>query len=231
MDTTKVKQLKPVLVYDGIRDHDRFLEWMHTIHQALPNFSGLFNQHLNEVLGSDTPFNHEWYVQLHNGKAWPRLEALTEEFVNSQNKAVRDSFSEYYSNCLAEIREAWRAYMTIFNSHKLSEGQKHFPIELIRPENLPFSNGNIDFDVDKIELLKDHFNEYLTDPDLIRFYNQLVSVRDAYNAMEVETKRLDMKFDLQPVIAGIPFFLRKDNQGFWQLKDSSLTNALTLKNH
>jgi hypothetical protein len=225
------EQEAPVLVYNGQVDADRHLEWMHRISEALSNFSSIFNTHFNEVLGSETPYNQEWYLQCHNGKAWDRLETLTEEFISNQNKAVRQSFTEYYQDCMEELKEAWKAYLLVYNTFRPGSGQKHFPAQLVRPENLPFKNGTIEFDLKKIDAVRGEFDEYLTNPELINFYNQLVAVRDAYRVMEPETKRLDMKFNLKPIIGGFPFFLYRDADGIWQLKKENLTNILTLKNH
>lgn len=218
-----------VLIYHGSKDHDRFLEWVSQMSEKTEAFRDLFNKTFDEVLDSSTSFNKQLFVSFANGN-WSSLESAIDSFVAKQNRAVKDYFRDYYDGKLEEIQAAWQEVQSVYvkRNDRPIDG-KHFPPDLTDPRNLPFEDGKVLFDVEFIDSLADRFNEYLEHPDMIDFYNQMLTVAGAWNRMAAITKKLNIHLDMEP-IGGFPFILKKDRHtGEYLPKSENLNLALTAK--
>jgi len=225
----QVSDEQKVMTYNGIKEFNYFKKWFLDLNDELKIFSKLFNAHFNEILKSDKPFDKSWFLRFTSRTAINELNEIIETFVESQNKALKEHYKNYYKQRLSEVTQACEYVSEVYRQSNIRNSSilmKSLPIKLISAQNIPFAGTEIDVSDNYFSSIRDEFNEYIISANDVKFCELLQQIAAGYNGIAAEIQRRKIKLNMHGGLIQIPLYMDYDPTIGYTAQTANLKNVL-----
>ena len=173
----------PVITKDGQNNFDSYKKSLEVLQESVTVLANSFAP-FEEIAGA---YSAEWMRSLISGNGVRKLNEIIKEASKKEKPQLRATFSEYYQDDLDSLDKAIRQIRRLIDVYLTG---RETPYSLRNLQGLSITqDGKIDLSEESLSDLRPLFNEVLTRPQDIAFYNLLHETADQINKLIEESEK------------------------------------------